>query len=385
MSSATASLAEGWPALSVRQSAQPQVSGPAEGAGPLAGPRWFMVWNRDGLGECCCWRGTVRRQEGGAAYAAAGNCQRPGKHPWVVRAEGEPIGFVHGAADALEYGELIETYGETGGARQLAVVLDDLLVVDLDTPRAVRDFARMRLTIPAQKILGISSSPRGFHVWLDCPGWNQKALNRAMADWLGKQGFAWSGTDAGVAGMRGLLVDVRTGSNRYMVWPGAQEDRRWLDKSEFWNRLTYELVGMPAWRMVGDSAGAPWSVDTSDAWVAGWIAEQGGGTDIDLSGLEFDGSDTELEFTWSELERWIRRLEGMAPGEGRNSMLNIIAYHSGARCVAAGHPEDVVRARLVEAGEGAGTHGVVATVNSGLTAGLRALWTARTAAVQSAV
>lgn len=370
-------IAEGWPARTDRAAGYPVEEGPAPGQGPLGGARWLYVWNRDPLGECCCWRGAQRQDSVGTR----GSCQRPGKHPWITRKDGEPVGFVHGAADAVEYGELVGRYGPPGGARQLGVVLDGLLLVDLDSPRAVRDFARMSFTVPRERILAVATSPRGFHVWLDVPGWNQKALNTWMRDWLAPFG-PWSGTEAGEAGRRGFLVDVRTGVNRYVVWPGSHPDRRWISRAEFGRTLAAALVGMPAWRMVTDPGGkAPWAVDTAGDWMAGWIAEHGGGgPGVSLEGLRFDGSDDELAYTWTELERWIARLEAMAPGGGRNNLLNVIAYVSGARCLAAGHPVGEVRQRLIQAGEGVGTHGVAATVDSGLGAGQRALWAAKKSA-----
>jgi Bifunctional DNA primase/polymerase, N-terminal len=371
-------LAPGWPARTridtQESSAEP---GPVPGQGPLAGDRWMLVWNRDQLGECCCWRGTVRTEASGLSVGVPGTCTNPGKHPWIARVDGEPLGFLHGAADAMEYGELADKYGPPGGARQLAVVLDDLLVVDLDGARALRDFARMSFTVPRDRIIGVSSTPRGFHVWLDCPGWNQKALNTWMSQWLSPMG-GWDGTSEAKAGRRGFLVDVRTGSNRYVVWPGVDPARRWLSRPEFGRILSRALVGMPAWRMVPQLSSAtatlpPWSVDTADAWLSGWIEEHRGGAEIPVDGLTFTGGDDELELTWAELERWLARLEQMGAGSGRNNALNQVAYFSGARCVFAGHPVETVRARIIEVGENVGTHGVGATVNSGLSAGMATL------------
>jgi hypothetical protein len=278
----------------------------------------------------------------------------------------------------MEHGALLERYGRRpGGARQLAVVLDDLLVVDLDGPRALRDFARLAWTVPREKILGVSETPRGYHVWLDVPGWNQKALNRWMAEWLGSWG--WHGTSVDGLGRRGLLVDVRTGSNRYVVWPGSSAlgDRRWVDLGEF-ARLIGRLRAdvLPDWLVPGEASGkAPWVVDTvGDPWLAGWIAEnQGGSGDISLEGLTFTGEDSELELTWAELERWLERLRGRAPGTGRNNLLNQVAYYSGTRCIAAGHSVESVRKKIIEVGESVGTHGVRATVDSGLNAGMQAI------------
>jgi hypothetical protein len=365
-----------WPARSVRRQAQDVdvETGPLPGVGVLGGERWLLVWGRDPLGECCCWRGTVRTGQG----ARAGNCTNPGKHPWVIRVDGQLYGFEHGAADALDWVDLADRYGPPGGSRQLAVVLDGLIVVDLDSERAVRDFSRVAHTVPGERILGVSSTPRGFHVWLDAPGWNQKALNQWMAQWLAPWG-GWSGTDERKAGRRGFLLDVRTGANRYVVWPGqdAAGERRWVSRRDFGQVIRRYREGMPGWRLVShgdkrDGGHAPWAVDTRDHWLAGWIAEHRGGTELDLDGLDLQGSDRELELTWRELERWLGRLEQMAAGSGRNNALNQISYYSGGRCVAAGHSVESVRQKLIEAGEGVGTHGVRDTVNSGLNAGVKA-------------
>lgn len=353
---------------------------PVPGEGPLGGPRWLLVWNRDLLGECCCYRGTVRSGDGdGRAVGVGGNCTNPGKHPWSVRVDGEPVGFAHGAAEAGEYGWVTDVYGPPGGARQLAVTLGGLLVVDVDGERALRDFARLAWTVPREKILGVARTPRGFHVWLDSPGWDQKALNQWMSEWLGGAG-GWAATDPGKAGRRGFLLDVRTGDNRYVVWPGddALGQRRWIAFGEFAALIRRLRSEMPAWRLLDDpalSARAPWAVDTlGDAWLRGWIEEHSGGSgEIPLDGLEFTGSDTELDLTWAELEKWLGRLAGMAAGSGRNNALNQAAYYSGSRCIAAGHSVAAVRARLIEVGEEVGTHGVRATVESGLSAGMAKL------------
>lgn len=371
----TAVLARNWPSMGNRAAEQQAAAeGPEPGVGPLAGPRWLYVWNRDPLGECCCWRGTRRVQDSdrGSVVGAPGDCTNPGKHPWVVRDGGELVGFAHGAADALAYGELAQRFGPVGGARQLAVVLDDVLVVDLDSPRALRDFARLSFTVPKSKVLGVSTSPRGYHVWLDAPGWNQKALNDAMAAWLEPSG-GWSGTDEAVAGRKGFLLDVRTGSNRYVVWPGQHPARRWISFADFTEVIRGQLYGMPAWRMGPSDGKAPWAVDTDDPWIRGWIDSRTGGVEIEVGPLNFDGSDQELEFTWAELERRIDRLDTMGAKTGRNNTLNAVAYYAGSKAVMAGHGYQEVRERLVAAGTAVGTHGVGATVDSGLSSGIATL------------
>jgi hypothetical protein len=373
-------LVPGWPGRTVRR--KPLAAGggggggegPVPGEGALGGLRWLLVWNRGPDGECCCWRGTVRAD----GVGAAGSCTNPGKHPWVTRVDGQVYGFAHGASDALEYEDLQDRYGPSGGARQLAVTLDGLLVVDLDGERALRDFARLAGTVPREKILGVSSTPRGFHVWLDCPGWDQRSLNVWMSQWLGPQG-GWHGTDERKAGRRGFLVDVRTGVNRFVVWPGEDSlgQRRWIGVAEFGQLIGRTLTGMPAWRLAdGTKDGtpvAPWAVDTGDEWLQGWIAAHRGSAEIDTAGYSFEGLASEMDAVWAELERWLGRLEQMAPGQGRNNRLNQIAYYTGAKAVAVGHALEVVRARLVEVGEAVGTHGVGATVDSGLRSGLATL------------
>jgi hypothetical protein len=371
-------LVPGWPGRTVRReplAGSGGAEGPVPGEGALAGPRWLLVWNRGPDGECCCWRGTVRAD----GVGVAGNCTNPGKHPWVTRVEGEVYGFAHGANDALEYLELQDRYGPAGGARQLAVTLDGLIVIDIDGERALRDFARLAGTVPREKILGVSSTPRGFHVWLDVPGWDQRSLNLWMSQWLGAQG-GWHGTDEKQAGRRGFLIDVRTGVNRFVVWPGEDSlgQRRWVSVGEFGQVVGRVLAGMPAWRRAdGTKNGAPvapWNIAPKNQdWLAEWIAQHKASAEIDTAGYTFEGLASEMDSSWDELERWCGRLEGMAPGQGRNNRLNQIAYYSGAKAVACGHALEVVRARLVEVGEGVGTHGVGATVDSGLRSGLATL------------
>jgi hypothetical protein len=89
--------------------------------------------------------------------------------------------------------------------------------------------------------------------------------------------------------------------------------------------------------------------------------------------LNFDGSDQELEFTWAELERWIDRLETMGAKTGRNNTLNAVAYYAGSKAVMAGHGYQEVRERLIAAGTAVGTHGIAATVDSGLSSGIATL------------
>lgn len=345
-------------------------TGPEPGEGPLAGPRWLYVWNRDTLGECCCWRGAQRREDSGRAIGQTGSCTSAGKHPWVTRANDELSGFAHGAADALEYPELIKRFGPPGGARQLAVVLNDLIVCDLDNPRALRDFARTIFTVPRNRVLAVSTSPRGYHVWLDCPGWNQRALNIEMAQWL----YSWHSTDEGIAGRRGFCFDVRTGFNRYVVWPGQHPARRWISPAEFGEVVRQALIGMPAWRMVPSNPDrpGPWQIDATDPTTAERIFTHTQKDLPDISDLwrSESGMASDMERTWEELERACDRLLKMEPGSGRNNALNQVAYFSGVRAIVAGHPDQDVADKLITVAEQAGTHGVKATTASGLRAGM---------------
>jgi len=358
-----------WPSTSRRPASALPVGLVVDPEDPrLAGARWMLLWAKDPLGECCCPRGTVRNSEDGTAHVGA--CTAPGKHPWIVRSQGELTGFVHGASDALEYAELVDQHGTPGGARQLGVTLRDLIVVDLDNPRALRDFARCWFTVPRETIMGVSTSPRGHHVWLACPGWDQRPLNLWMAQWLGR----WDPTNAAAVGRRGFAFDVRTGDNRYVVWPGQHPDRQWMAPSSFAALMREQLIGMPADRMAPSDTKGPWAVDTSEGTtVAQFISDNTVGGEIEVENLIFDGSASELEQTWSELERRAARLLAMPPGSGRNSALNVLAYYCGSTAVAAGHPYPQVHGYLMALGEQAGTHGVRDTVASGLRSGLSAL------------
>ena len=381
-----------WPATSKRTEPYVPAEGPEPGVGPLAGPRWLYVWNRGLLDECACWRGAVRKQGNGWVTATEGSCTSPGKHPWIKRQGGDLVGFEHGAASALDYAEVFARFGPPGGARQLAVVLDDVLVIDLDSPRALRDFARCRESFKAAKdrLLGVSTSPRGFHVWLDCPGWNQRGLNRWMAQWL----INWHGTDEKVAGQRGFCYDVRTGFNRYVVWPGQHPARRWINPGEFWERLSVQLgeytdprdgkkkLAIPAHRLAPTERKAPWQVDLlTDETVAKIVYEDAAGEVPDISDLWLteDGSVADAEKTWAELESWCARLLKMEPGSGRNNALNALGFFAGTRCIAAGHSPESVEAKIIETGTKAGTHGIRATTASGLRAGLALVAKARQA------
>jgi hypothetical protein len=197
-----------WPARSVRRQAQDVdvETGPLPGVGVLGGERWLLVWGRDPLGECCCWRGTVRTGQG----ARAGNCTNPGKHPWVIRVDGQLYGFEHGAADALDWVDLADRYGPPGGSSA-----------------AGRGAGRAHRGGPGQRAGGAGLQPGRAHRARGAdPGGLQHA--EGLPRLAGRPGLepegpepvdgpvagpwgGWSGTDERKAGRRGFLLDVRTG------------------------------------------------------------------------------------------------------------------------------------------------------------------------------
>src|SRR6478735_9960665 len=187
--------------------------------------RWLMLWGVSPTGECSCPLGSTRRQErAGQSTGTTQDCggSGSGKHPWM---DGDR-GYVHGVDNADEsQAAAIEKWGPVHGSRRWGVTLADTIVLDLDSPAAELAFTRLSMHLPLEKILGVARTPRGWHIYVDAPGWNQRALNLYMRKWLGD----WHGTDAGKITRRGLLLDVRTGANRYVVWPDAsgEANRRW--------------------------------------------------------------------------------------------------------------------------------------------------------------
>ena len=328
-----------------------------------------MLWGISPTGECCCGRGSTRRQDRG--YFALGtttNCvgSGPGKHPWTDGARG----YEHGAQDAdPSQAAAIERWGRPGGNRRWAVTLGDVVVIDLDGPQAVRSFVRMCQHIPDEKIMGAARTPRGWHIYLDAPGWNQRALNQYMRAWLGD----WHGTDRTKISRTGLLLDVRTGANRYVVWPdeSGEPGRRWAGAGEIREILSWAKVGMPDRCLVPDGAAAPWNLELTGELLAE-IARAGAYVPRP-DGVTADGQVRGgVDYAARELQRWCGKLETMPPDTGRNSMLNKISYFAGTRAIKAGMTEQQVRTRLRTAAlrSGLNENETDATITSGLVSGL---------------
>ena len=301
-------------------------------------------------------------EEHGETYSRFMDCSSaPGKHPWFVWKEGVPYGFRHGVSDAVTYPELLRTFGGPGGSRRLALSLQNILMIDIDSLAAMQSFYRIRKHVPSSKMLGLAQTPRGWHIYLDVPGWTQKAVALYMRRWLGPN--LWHPVDLGKISRRGLVLDVRTGPNRYTVWPESL-DRRWATAAEFRAALEFAGNGMPASRMVEDGGLAPWNLELTPE-LRESISRVG---EDRAPQVRSSGGVAE---TWNELERWCKVLEGKEPESGRNNMLNQVAYYQGADAVAAGHSEQLVRSRLMTAAAASNTPGAAATITSGLTSGLR--------------
>lgn len=329
----------------------------------LSDARWFYVWGIGLHGECLCPRASTHLVEShGETYSRYHDCSSaPGKHPWHVWKDGQPQGFRHGVADALPYPELLSTYGPAGGSRRLAMSLAGVVMLDVDSLDALQSFYRIRNHVPASKMLGLAKTPRGWHVYLDVPGWSQKAITLYMRNWLGPN--MWHPVDKGKISRRGMVLDVRTGPNRYTVWPDDR-DRRWASAPEFRAALEFAGNGMPKPLMVEDGHLAPWNMELTPELQES-ISRVG---EDRVQQVRASGG---LAETWNELERWCRVLESKEPESGRNNTLNQVAYYQGAAAVAAGHSQQLVRDRLSTAAAASNTPGAAATITSGLTSGLR--------------
>jgi hypothetical protein len=300
--------------------------------------------------------------EHAGAYSRFHDCSSaPGKHPWFVVQAGQPYGFRHGVTDALPYRQLLSEYGPAGGSRRLAMSLQDVAMLDIDSPEAMQSFYRIRKHVPPSKMLGIAKTPRGWHIYLGVPGWSQKAIHIYMRNWLGSN--LWHPVDIRKVSRRGLVLDVRTGPNRYTVWPESR-DRHWASAAEFRAALEFAGNGMPQSRMVEDGSLAPWNLELTPD-LRGSIARAG---EDRVPQVRQSGG---VAATWNELDRWCKVLEGKEPESGRNNTLNHVAYFQGADAIAAGHSEQLVRERLLTAAAASNTPGAAATINSGLTSGLR--------------
>lgn len=329
----------------------------------LSASRWFYVWGIGLQGECLCPRGSIHlMDEHAGAYSRFQDCSSaPGKHPWSAVQDGQPIGFRHGVTDAVPYPRLLSQFGAAGGTRRLAMSLQDVVMLDIDSTEALQSFYRIRKHVPPSKMLGLAKTPRGFHIYLQCPGWTQKAITLYMRNWLGTN--LWHPVDGKKISRRGLVLDVRTGPNRYTVWPESR-DRHWASAVEFRSALDFAGNGMPRDRMVTDGSLAPWNLEMTPE-LRGSIARAG---EDRVPQVRVSGGVAE---TWNELDRWCSVLESKEPESGRNNTLNHVAYFQGSDAIAAGHPEQVVRARLMKAAAASNTPGAAATITSGLTSGLR--------------
>ena len=137
------------------------------------GARWLRVWGLDPLGECCCllggrhWRPV---DNSGMAVGEPGRCARPGKHPWWVERDGQVVGFRHGALEAVAWEraagrDALFGQGHGAGTRLAVVPGGRVMVLDLDSPRAMATFCRLAVWT-WDWLLGAAKTPRGYHVWL---------------------------------------------------------------------------------------------------------------------------------------------------------------------------------------------------------------------------
>lgn len=333
----------------------------------LAGNKFFYLRGLDpATGDCLCPRGSWHLTgEHGESYGGSGSCGNPGKHPWWIRRGADVKGFRHGVKDALPYAELLAQYGPAGGLRRLAMNLSGIMMLDIDNPRALQTFWRIRAHVPKQKLLGIAKTPRGWHLYLQCdPVWNQKALAAQMRSWLG-DGYA--AVDAGKIPLQGFLLDVRTGEGRYAVWPTG--DRHWASAAQFRSALNFAGLGMPSWWVVQDGSAAPWNIELTEQ-VRAEIVRAGVNSFTNHTPLAFDGTENDRVLAWTELERWSTLIRNMRPESGRNNTLNQTAFYAGADAIAAGHSYQAVADHLLAASRASQTPGARATIASGLTSGL---------------
>lgn len=331
---------------------------------------WLMLWSLSPTGECCCPSGSTHLDRRGRAIGRTMPCSGggAGKHPWMVRKNGKLVGYVHGSKDADVSQEAAqEKYGQLGGARRWAITLKDLVLIDLDSIESLQAFRRMAAHIPAEKTLGVAKTVRGWHIYIDCPGFSQRALNLYMRRWLDD----WHGTDRTKISRRGFLMDVRTGDNRYAVWP--EIDRRWASAAELVDNMRSVAGPMPTHRMVLDGSKAPWNLVRTPELEAEITAIGESVARINV----VHNSDGSLHkgYALSELTRWCQRLAAMPADSGRNNMLNKVAYFSGARAIRAGMDPDRVRQALRDAAYACGLEPAETdlTIESGLRGGAASL------------
>lgn len=333
-----------------------------------------MLWSVSPTGECCCPAGSLHRRIRDCAVGAPRDCgSGAGKHPWVLEGPGKAKGYVRGVEDADPTpGDAIRRWGPLGGARRWGVTLGDVLVIDIDSEQALQAVMRFGKHLPADKVMGVARTPRGLHIYVDAPGWTQRSLNWAMREWLDD----WHGTDASKISRRGLLVDVRTGPNRYVVWPGQSRDRRWITVGELL-RAWPVRNHMPAGRMVPSGELAPWNRPMDDelrAKIKGLERDAPVADPVVVDHLGLGGV-TSKEVALSDLRRWCNYLASMPSDSGRNNKLNQIAYFQGARAITAGAPESDVRQQLTIAAQRCrmNEREIDPTISSGLSSGLQKL------------
>jgi hypothetical protein len=356
------------------------------------GVRWLKVWGLDALGECMCLIGS-RRYRGVDNYGAvggAGRCARPGKHPWHIEVDGEPRGFRHGALQAVDRDTTAgaQALAESGAGTRLAAVPGDrVIVLDLDGPRAFATFVRLA-PFTWDCMIGACRTPRGYHVWLKTAvdGWSSRAAKTWLAMWLaGQRGI-------GADGLGGL--DVRSGDRSYVVWPGdsGERGRRWLSQGE-WAAVVARAWAGPAWDLTWTEPGQwgpPWlagagvgphaAMDEKDLMRTVRMTQASGGRGAGKSSA--DDAEDRIEIITAMGQDWagerlalaLERFAQMDAGAGRNNRLNQICFYQGATAVWLGCGGfEEIKGRLVDAGKAVGTHGVEATVRSGLGAGLARL------------
>lgn len=339
----------------------------------LSQSRFFYLWNLDpAFGTCLCLRGSWHAAGAhGESFAGPGRCGNPGKHPWHISREGAVRGFRHGVRDALPYAQLLEQHGAPGAQRRLAASLSGVMMIDIDSERALQSFYRISAHVPKDdRLLGVAKTPRGWHVLLACdPAWTQRAVTQQMRSWISD----YQPVDASKLSLQGYLLDIRTGDGRYNVWPsgGQHSGRRWASGAEFRAALAFAGLGMPTWWMQQDGTQAPWNLEMTPD-LRDQISRSGADTSARSgTALTFDGSEEDRVLAWVELNRWSKLIGNMTPDSGRNNTLNQTAYFAGADAVAAGHAAATVRAHLLEAARRSHTPGANATIASGLTSGLR--------------
>ena len=148
-----------------------------------------------------------------------------------------------------------------------------------------------------------------------------------------------------------------------------------------WKQVV-ERAYVPGRDIAADPASGMVPVWLAEGELAGFCQRKHGGGDGEIElpeGLAEAGVGGQ-DWAFEKLLFGCRRLAEMPEKSGRNNRLNALAYYQGAVCVWTGLDRGRVVEVLESAGRAAGTHGVAATVRSGLGSGLDRL-AAQTAAV----